>query len=158
MSMSLFWLVAMVLFGVLEAVTVGLTSIWFALGALGALAAAAASAPVIVQIVVFLGVSFLTLLLVRPLAQHYVNDRKVATNADRVIGREAVVTEDIDNIQGKGWSPSPAPTGPHGLRTIGPFPRAARSGYSASKASRSSSPLPAPPASPSPRPDPGRGT
>ncbi len=102
MSMSLFWLVAMVLFGVLEAVTVGLTSIWFALGALGALAAAAASAPVIVQIVVFLGVSFLTLLLVRPLAQHYVNDRKVATNADRVIGREAVVTEDIDNIQGKG--------------------------------------------------------
>ena len=102
MSMSLFWLVAMVLFGVLEAVTVGLTSVWFALGALGALVAAAASAPVIVQIVVFLGVSFLTLLLVRPLAQHYVNDRKVATNADRVIGREAVVTEDIDNIQGKG--------------------------------------------------------
>lgn len=102
MSMSLFWLVAMVIFGVLEAVTVGLTSIWFALGALGALAAAAASAPVIVQIVVFLGVSFLTLLLVRPLAQHYVNDRRVATNADRVIGREAVVTEDIDNIQGKG--------------------------------------------------------
>ena len=82
--------------------TVGLTSIWFALGALGALAADAASAPVIVQIVVFLGVSFLTLLLVRPLAQRFVNDRKVATNADRVIGREAVVTEDIDNLQGKG--------------------------------------------------------
>ena len=82
MSMSLFWLIAMVLFGVLEAVTVGLTSIWFALGALGALVAAAASAPVIVQIVVFLGVSFLTLLLVRPLAQRFVNDRKVATNAD----------------------------------------------------------------------------
>ena len=102
MSMSLFWLIAMVLFGVLEAVTVGLTSIWFALGALGALAAAAASAPVIVQIVVFLGVSFLTLLLVRPLAQRFVNDRKEPTNADRVIGREAVVTEDIDNIQGKG--------------------------------------------------------
>ena len=102
MSMSLFWLIAMVLFGVLEAVTVGLTSIWFALCALGALAAAAASAPVIVQIVVFLGVSFLTLLLVRPLAQRYVNDRKVATNADRVIGQEAVVTEDIDNVQAKG--------------------------------------------------------
>ena len=102
MSMSLFWLIAMVLFGVLEAVTVGLTSIWFARGALGALAAAAAAAPVIVQIVVFLGVSFLTLLLVRPLAQRFVNDRKVATNADRVIGQEAVVTEDIDNIQGRG--------------------------------------------------------
>ncbi len=102
MSMSLFWLVVMLLFGVLEAVTVGLTSIWFGLGALGALAASAASAPVLAQIVVFLGVSFLTLLLVRPLAQRFINDRKVATNADRVIGREAVVTEDIDNIQGRG--------------------------------------------------------
>ena len=102
MNMSLFWLIAMVLFGVLEAVTVGLTSVWFAVGALGALAAAALSAPVIVQIVVFLGVSFLTLLLVRPLAQRFINDRKVATNADRVIGQEAVVTEDIDNVQAKG--------------------------------------------------------
>lgn len=102
MNMSLFWLVVMLLFGVLEAVTVGLTSIWFGLGALCALAAAAVSAPVLVQIVVFLGGSFLTLLLVRPLAQRFINDRKVATNADRVIGREAVVTEDIDNIQGRG--------------------------------------------------------
>ena len=44
----------------------------------------------------------LTLLLVRPLAQRFINDRKVATNADRVIGQEAVVTEDIDNVQAKG--------------------------------------------------------
>ena len=102
MSMSLFWLVAMVLFGVLEAVTVGLTSIWFAVGALAALIAASLGAFALVQVVVFLVVSFVTLLLVRPLAQRFVNDRKVATNADRVIGREAVVTEDIDNIQGKG--------------------------------------------------------
>lgn len=102
MSMSLFWLIAMVLFGVLEAVTVGLTSIWFAVGALAGLLAAAANAPVIVQIAVFLGVSFIALLLVRPLAQRYVNDRKVATNADRVIGREAVVTEEINNLKGQG--------------------------------------------------------
>ena len=101
-TMTIVWLAAAVILGIAEAATALLTCIWFALGALGALAAAAASAPVIVQIVVFLGVSFLTLLLVRPLAQRYVNDRKVATNADRVIGREAVVTEDIDNIQGKG--------------------------------------------------------
>ena len=69
MSMSLFWLIAMVLFGVLEAVTVGLTSIWFAVGALAALIAASFEAAVLVQIVIFLVVSFLTLLLVRPLAQ-----------------------------------------------------------------------------------------
>lgn len=102
MSMSLFWLIAMILFGVLEAVTVGLTSIWFAVGALAGLMASAAEAPVVVQIAVFLGISFISLLLVRPLAQRFVNDRKVATNADRVIGHEAVVTEEIDNLKGRG--------------------------------------------------------
>lgn len=80
----------------------GLTSIWFAVGALAALVACAADAPMLVQVVVFLGVSFLTLLLVRPMAQKYVNDRHVATNADRVIGREAVVIQKIDNLEGQG--------------------------------------------------------
>ena len=102
MSMSLFWLIAMVLFGVLEAVTVGLTSIWFAVGALAALIAALFEAAVLVQIVIFLVVSFLTLLLVRPLAQRYINDRKEATNADRVIGQEAVVIQTINNLKGEG--------------------------------------------------------
>ena len=102
MNMSLFWLIALILFGGLEAVTVGLTSIWFAVGALAALVACAADAPMLVQVVVFLGVSFLTLLLVRPMAQKYVNDRHVATNADRVIGREAVVIQKIDNLEGQG--------------------------------------------------------
>ncbi|HJC41820.1 MAG TPA: NfeD family protein [Candidatus Intestinimonas pullistercoris] len=102
MSMSLFWLIAMVLFGVLEAVTVGLTSIWFAVGALAALIAASLGAFALVQVIVFLVVSFVTLLLVRPLAQRYINDRKEPTNADRVIGREAVVTQAIDNLKGEG--------------------------------------------------------
>ena len=102
MSMSLFWLIAMVLFGVLEAVTVGLTSIWFAVGALAALIAASLGAFALVQVVVFLVGPFVTLLLVRPLAQRYINDRKEPTNADRVIGREAVVTQAIDNLKGEG--------------------------------------------------------
>ena len=102
MSMSLFWLIAMVLFGVLEAVTVGLTSIWFAVGALAALIAASLGAFALVQVIVFLVVSFVTLLLVRPLAQRYINDRKEPTNADRVIGREAVVTQAIDNLKAQG--------------------------------------------------------
>ena len=102
MNMSLFWLIALILFGVLEAVTVGLTSIWFAVGALAALVACAADAPMLVQVVVFLGVSFLTLLLVRPMAQKYDNDRHVATNADRVIGAEGIVTQDIVNLKAQG--------------------------------------------------------
>lgn len=99
---SIIWLVALILFGVLEAATVGLTSIWFAAGALAALILSAFVDILMVQVVVFLVVSFITLLLVRPLAQKYFNARRVATNADRVIGQEAVVTVTIDNIQGQG--------------------------------------------------------
>ena len=102
MNMSLFWLIALILFGVLEAVTVGLTSIWFAVGALAALVACAADAPMLVQVVVFLGVSFLTLLLVRPLAKKFLTPRYQATNAHRVIGATALVTEEIDNLKGSG--------------------------------------------------------
>ena len=102
MNMSLFWLIAMVLFGVLEAVTVGLTSIWFAVGALAALIAALPGPAPWCRSIVFLAVSFVTLLLVRPLAQRYINDRKEPTNADRVIGQEAVVTQTIDNLKGEG--------------------------------------------------------
>lgn len=102
MSMSLFWLIVLILFGILEAVTVGLASIWFAAGALVALLSSIAHAPIPVQIVTFLGVSFLTLLLVRPLARRYVNDRKIPTNADRAIGQIAVVTQEIRNLDGRG--------------------------------------------------------
>lgn len=102
MGMSIFWLVALVVFGVAEAATVGLVSIWFAMGALAALIASALDAPTLLQVVIFLAGSFATLLVVRPLAQKYVNDRHVPTNADRVIGQEAVVTETIDNLKGQG--------------------------------------------------------
>ena len=50
----------------------------------------------------FLVVSILTLLLTRPFVKKYVNNRVTPTNADMVIGKEAVVTEAIDNLQEKG--------------------------------------------------------
>ena len=96
------WLVLLLLFAGAEAVTVGLTSIWFAAGALCALIAALLGAQLWVQIALFLAVSALCLLAVRPLAKRLLNSRVEATNADRVIGEQAQVTEDIDNIHGKG--------------------------------------------------------
>ena len=96
------WLVLLLLFAGTEALTVGLTSIWFAAGALCALIAALLGAPLWVQIALFLAVSALCLLAVRPLAKRLLNSRVEATNADRVIGEQAQVTEDIDNIRGKG--------------------------------------------------------
>ena len=100
--MQILWLVLLIIFAASEAVTVGLTSIWFAAGALVALLAALLGGPMWVQITLFLAVSLLCLAAVRPLAKRYLNDKVEATNADRVIGAEAKVTEDIDNIHGKG--------------------------------------------------------
>ena len=99
---KLIWLTLLALFTIGEAVTVGLVSIWFAAGSLAALLCALANGPLWLQIALFIVVSALCLLAIRPLAQKYVNSRVQPTNADRVIGAEAKVTEDIDNLQGKG--------------------------------------------------------
>ena len=98
----IFWAVAVVAFVILELATVGLASIWFALGALCALIAALLGAPLWLQIVWFAIVSIATLLLTRPLAKKYINSKTMATNADRVIGRRAVVKERIDELAGTG--------------------------------------------------------
>ena len=100
--LKIVWLVLLIVFAASEAVTVGLTSIWFAAGALCALISALLGGPLWLQLTLFLAVSLLCLLAVRPLAKKHLNDRVVPTNADRVIGAEAQVTEDIDNVHGKG--------------------------------------------------------
>ena len=101
-NMSIVWLALMVLLLIIEAATAGLTCIWFALGALAALIAALFGAQIWLQALWFLAASLLSLWLTRPLALKYLNSRKVATNADRVVGAEGVVTEAIDNIAGTG--------------------------------------------------------
>ena len=96
------WLVLLILFAAGEAATVGLTTIWFAAGALFALIAALLGGALWIQLTLFFAVSALCLLAVRPLAKRHLNSHVEATNADRAIGQEAQVTEDIDNIRGKG--------------------------------------------------------
>lgn len=102
MTESVFWLGALIVFAVGEGLTVGLTSIWFAVGALGALAAAGLGGPLWIQLAIFLSLSGLSMLLVRPLARRLLQPGYTATNADRVLGRTAVVTEAIDNLNGSG--------------------------------------------------------
>ena len=66
---AIIWLGVMIAFAVGEAVTVGLTSIWFAVGALGALITAGLGLGFWPQITVFIVLSGITLALVRPLAK-----------------------------------------------------------------------------------------
>ena len=101
-NMSIVWVVLMVVFLVVEAATAGLTCIWFAIGSLAALIAALFDAQLWLQIVWFLVISFVTLYFTRPLVKKYVNSRSQPTNADMVIGKEALVTEAIDNVESAG--------------------------------------------------------
>ncbi len=100
--MRIFWLAAFIVFAIGEAITVGLVSVWFAVGALAGLFAAALGAGLWLQITVFLGVSALALALFKPLSGKFLRPKLSATNADRVIGASALVTETIDNSQAQG--------------------------------------------------------
>ncbi|NLV86444.1 MAG: NfeD family protein [Clostridiales bacterium] len=101
--MLIIWTVVIVLSLVLEGATAGLTSIWFAAGALAALILALISPELVaLQIVIFIVVSIVSIILTRPLAKKFVNSKIKATNADRVIGENAIVTERIDNVAGTG--------------------------------------------------------
>ena len=99
---STIWLLTAIVLVVGEALTVGLTFIWFAVGALGGLVVAVLGGPIWLQVVVFLALSALALALVRPLAAKLMRPGRVATNADRIIGKTAMVTETIDNLSGQG--------------------------------------------------------
>lgn len=96
------WFVAMLVFLTIEAGTVGLVSIWFSVGALAGLLAAALGASVPVQIIVFVAVAAACLAGLRPMVRKYITPRLVRTNVDAIVGKEAVVTEDIDNLQARG--------------------------------------------------------
>lgn len=97
-----FWLITMILFIGFELATMGLTTMWFALGALAALAVAAVGGPVWLQVIVFFAVSLLALFGFRNLAKEHFNRNREKTNADSLIGRKGIVTEDISNIYATG--------------------------------------------------------
>lgn len=96
------WIVAMVLLLIVEAVTMGLTTIWFAGGALVAAILALCGAPVIVQIFAFIIVSFVLLYFTRPLVKDKFNGTRTLTNAEGLVGRHAYVKEEIDNVNATG--------------------------------------------------------
>ncbi len=99
MDMVVFWLVAMVFLILIELATMGLTTIWFAIGSLAAVITAAAGGNILVQIIVFIAVSLVVLISVRPIAVKYFNKDRARTNVESMIGRTAIVIGEIDNLQ-----------------------------------------------------------
>mgnify|MGYP000109369263 CR=1 FL=1 len=96
------WLALIVVLLVIELLTLGLTTIWFAGGAVAAFAASMLGAGLMVQIIVFLAVSILLLVFTRPFAAKYINRNRVRTNVDSLIGEKAVVIQEIDNLAATG--------------------------------------------------------
>lgn len=97
-----FWLITMILFIGFELATMGLTTMWFALGSLAALVVAAVGGPVWLQVIVFFVVSLLALFGFRNLTKDHFNRNRVKTNADSLIGRKGIVTEEVSNIYATG--------------------------------------------------------
>lgn len=96
------WLLILLVCIIVEFVTMGLTTVWFAGGALIAILAAALHAPIPLQVVLFLGVSILLLIFTRPIAVKYFNKDRIRTNAESMIGRQAIVISEINNLEGIG--------------------------------------------------------
>lgn len=96
------WLALMIFFLVVEALTVGVISLWFAGGSLAALLSALAGGPGWLQCTLFIVVSGVLLLGLRPWVRKYMNPRKSATNADAIIGTQGYVIKAIDNVAASG--------------------------------------------------------
>ncbi len=102
MNLITIWLIVFVVCIGIEIVTMGLTTIWFAGGALIAAVGAALGAPLWLQIVLFVAVSLVLLYFTRPIAVKYFNKDRVKTNAESLVGKQAIVISEIDNLQGIG--------------------------------------------------------
>ena len=96
----LFWLFIAVAFFAVEAVTVNLTTIWFALAAVITMIASLITGNYYVQAIVFIVAAVILLFFTKPLADKYLKPKN--TNALTIIGQQATVTEEIDNLKGKG--------------------------------------------------------
>lgn len=99
---TIFWLIAFVALLVIEIITLGLTTVWFAIGSIAAFLAAYVGGSVVVQVVVFLVVSTVFLIFTRPILMKFFNQKRERTNAESLIGQKALVLETIDSIHAVG--------------------------------------------------------
>ena len=98
--MVYFWLAMIVVFALVEGVTVSLIAVWFSVGSLAAMISAALGAPLWLQALLFTLVSGLTLAAMRPFIKKYLNIKPILTNADALVGQSAVAIESVDSLSG----------------------------------------------------------
>lgn len=114
MSLNVYlWLAGAILFAIIEWISATTAdSLWFSVGALAAMLVALFTDSLTAQLLVFVIVSLIAVLLLRPLVKKHINPHTTPTNADRLIGATATVIQPVDNtkavgqvkIQGQVWT------------------------------------------------------
>lgn len=89
------WLGILAVLLIIEAITAGLTTIWFAGGALVAAIAAYCGAGVVLQFVLFFAVSLVLLIFTRPVAVRYMNHNVEKTNAESLLGKKQLLSKKL---------------------------------------------------------------
>lgn len=102
-SQLIFWAVIFAVCIIVEIISLGLTTIWFAGGALVAAIVALFSTSFTIQVLIFIVVSLILIFTTRPIAKKHFNaDSMEKTNVESLIGKEVIVTSAIDNLHSAG--------------------------------------------------------
>lgn len=111
--MEFYWFIIVFAFLVIESLTLNLVTIWFAFGSLCAFISAYFTDNFIIQLIVFIISTTLSLLLTRPLVNKYIKKNVEKTNIDRVIGSIGIALTDMEplkngrvKVDGKNWMAS----------------------------------------------------
>ena len=100
--LSYLWIAIIIITALFEASTAGLTTIWFTIGGIIAFIVSLFTDILLIQFIVFLIISIVCLIFTRPLVKNKLLIKKEKTNADSVIGKTGIVTEDINPTNGTG--------------------------------------------------------
>lgn len=111
MSISTFWLIVAVIFGVGELMTTSLTLVWFSIGALVVMLLSIFIESILWQVIVFAAISIILLVIATKYLVNRDKDVKYDTNLQGIISKKAVVIQDIEpyktglvKINGEEWT------------------------------------------------------
>ena len=90
-----FWVAVTIICVVIESLTLALTTIWFGISAFVMVFLAFTPLPFPAQLFIFVALAMVLLIFTRPVVKQKINQKKIATNYERVIGQIAVVTKKI---------------------------------------------------------------
>ena len=98
----LYWVAILAVLIIVEICTLALTTIWFAGGAFAALIASLITDNLALECGLFVAVSAVLLLILRPSVVRRFNRRRAKTNVEAVAGKTVRVIEPVDNIANTG--------------------------------------------------------